>query len=515
MTMDRRLSTVGWINSAFKADKAHSKVLNRMTSDTYLSNTTRTTLVDTIRENNPTPVAEKRFPDIGNHNNEVSEDDPINILVFDGGGAKGKCSLNIEDRRYDMNKCNKLIEILCLFFLYLSLHIMLGYASIAVIEEIERMTKELGHTDFASRFDLIAGTSAGGLAALVANQTGSTNDAAIQSREFSDQCTEKCFKNISFLSFILGGNAVSSKQQIGAIAREFFGEERRLQNEDGIKAFALSSAQDDADKTGDLSPFLLRTYEAPTNPDALEGTSRLKLSTALHATMGIPGLSDRIRIRHKGKQISLADGALVCNCPLVLAIIEAQHLWPKRPLGVILSVGLDSTQDKFSYRAFDVARVTHPTCHLYRIVPEEALKGHSSIESDMKKIAHLEMKVTQYLQTSYREKLLMKHTLKLLFQSGSRRRTTRSSGTIATKSSEVTKSIIVSARYKRLEATRHIVLAKSKKGAPAKLDEDATLEELHTGFGISKCQGFLSVRQSGTYLNQIVDFDIDDDSLNC
>lgn len=67
------------------------------------------------------------------------EDVPINILCLDGGGTK------------------------C-------------YSTLAMMEEIEAMSEREGvdNRDFLSRFDLIVGTSIGGVLALIANKTAST-----------------------------------------------------------------------------------------------------------------------------------------------------------------------------------------------------------------------------------------------------------------------------------------------------------------------------------------------------
>ena len=76
--------------------------------------------------------------DGGEEPSQQSREDPINIMVFGGGGSK-------------------------------------GYATLAICEEIEQVAREeLGQEDFVSRFDLLAGTSAGGLAALIGNQTASS-----------------------------------------------------------------------------------------------------------------------------------------------------------------------------------------------------------------------------------------------------------------------------------------------------------------------------------------------------
>jgi predicted acylesterase/phospholipase RssA len=67
------------------------------------------------------------------------EDVPLNILCLDGGGTK------------------------C-------------YSTLAMMEEIEAISEREGieNRDFLSRFDLIVGTSIGGVLALIVNKTAST-----------------------------------------------------------------------------------------------------------------------------------------------------------------------------------------------------------------------------------------------------------------------------------------------------------------------------------------------------
>lgn len=310
-----------------------------------------------------------------------------------------------------------------------------------------------------------------------------SNDGFIQSRELSDQLALKAFKNISVLRFLLTGNAVKDEQQIGNIVKDFFGDTRPLKNEKGLKAFVVAASKktDEANKKEGSRPFLLRTYESPKGPNALPGTCDLDLDVALHATMGVPGISNRVDLKYDNEWISLADGGIVSNCPIALAIMEAQQLWPHRPMGVILSLGLDISQDRFVYRAFDVARVSSPSCHLYRIVPEKAIEGHSSVDYSMKKIAHMEVKCRTYLQTCPREMLLLRHTLELLFQSKSRR---IDSDALKEESKLLTKTILDKTHNKKYQNLRNTIAGSVMKANVLRTAEDEE-EELNEYLGIT------------------------------
>ena len=70
------------------------------------------------------------------------------------------------------------------------------------------------------------------------------------------------------------------------------------------------------------------------------------LCEARAATSAVPGIVDRVEIEIDGKKRSVGDGFEICNAPIAIAIDEARKLYPKRPLGVVLSLGVG----KFVYR---------------------------------------------------------------------------------------------------------------------------------------------------------------------
>eukprot|EP00322_Chrysochromulina_rotalis_P011261 CAMPEP_0115888620 /NCGR_PEP_ID=MMETSP0287-20121206/32401_1 /TAXON_ID=412157 /ORGANISM="Chrysochromulina rotalis, Strain UIO044" /LENGTH=238 /DNA_ID=CAMNT_0003345309 /DNA_START=182 /DNA_END=898 /DNA_ORIENTATION=+ len=92
------------------------------------------------------------------------------------------------------------------------------------------------------------------------------------------------------------------------------------------------------------------------SPQSLAGTSSATLSEAIEATSAAPVLFPRALVYHdrfdkpKGSAETccgsvrregsfLADGGLVANDPAALAIREARELWPRRPIGVVVSLG--------------------------------------------------------------------------------------------------------------------------------------------------------------------------------
>ena len=132
---------------------------------------------------------------------------------------------------------------------------------------------------------------------------------------------------------------------------------------------------------------------------------------------------DRLETQDEnGRDLKLADGGLVCNCPIVLAIMEAKRIWPDRPIGVVLSFGIDPSQDEFANRAVESLRLENPHgFHFHRIVPKDAIGEMSVIESHTAVVREFEKKVKDYVLNSDRERLRLDQTIKLLFKGPSRR----------------------------------------------------------------------------------------------
>lgn len=110
-----------------------------------------------------------------------------------------------------------------------------------------------------------------------------------------------------------------------------------------------------------------------------------------------------------------------CNCPVGLALAEAHRVYPNRPFGCIVSIGLDPNQDRFAYRAIELARVKTPALHFQRICPLKALESASSAEVDIRKIAQLEQFVRDEIRNDSGVRLRLKKTIQLLLDSPNRR----------------------------------------------------------------------------------------------
>ena len=101
---------------------------------------------------------------------------------------------------------------------------------------------------------------------------------------------------------------------------------------------------------GGWQPFLVRNYELPyssgetsaprsprsyANPGAIDGESDWPIEDLVLATTAAPGLFPPVE---RGGKV-FVDGAVVANNPTKLAIREARRRWPGRRIGIIVSLG--------------------------------------------------------------------------------------------------------------------------------------------------------------------------------
>ena len=228
------------------------------------------------------------------------------------------------------------------------------------------------------------------------------------------------------------GRAVSKAMSLLKILENRYGTKVPLLNPDGLPACVLCTNRNDDFVEGlskEYEPFVLRTYNYPDEnfeENLLDGgdpfmfalaesSSLIYLSQAMAATSAVPGVLDRVRVNVDGKQRSLADGMLVANNPIAIALDEARRLCPDRPLGVVLSIGFDSSDDDFANRAIAIARLKHPNLHYQRIAPNKVFIDFTAKETDLKKIAIMEKDVSEFMQTNVGVNRVLDETLSKLF----------------------------------------------------------------------------------------------------
>lgn len=205
---------------------------------------------------------------------------------------------------------------------------------------------------------------------------------------------------------ISGASVDNNEDQMDAIFRARWGAPGpSLLYPDGPPAMAVAAMRcDDC-----VEPIVLRTYNYPVigskkidQHDAIAKSSSSIVSgtEATAATAAVPGVVHQIKAIMDGKKVSLADGGLFGCCPIAIAIDEASRLYPGRPLGVVLSIGLnkDDEEDAYIERSVEIAKSVNPNLHFRRIVPHHILNKVSSLETSIEKIAMMEEEVRCYMR---------------------------------------------------------------------------------------------------------------------
>jgi hypothetical protein len=245
------------------------------------------------------------------------------------------------------------------------------------------------------------------------------------------------FTELSYLRLLLTGSGSKETNNICSYSKMLYGGKSLSNNENdnGLKCFALSACQDEIDKS--IEPFLLRSYthDPPLlshfchddNDECIKrdenyynGSSELSLWEAMAATSAVPGGFDRVRVNVNGRPKSLADGGIFCNCPVAIALSEAQSLWPNRPIGVVVSIGADPAENELAQSSIDAVRLNHPGLHYHRVIVPE-LQEFNFLETDQGKISELEKLVRDHMNTPI-ERARLSLTLDMLFDGPSRRK---------------------------------------------------------------------------------------------
>lgn len=261
---------------------------------------------------------------------------PVNILCFDGGLPEGVTHHDIFDK-------------------------------------LERKIQ----SPLVSMFDLVAGTSSGGIAALVASLHPESMEAINASDVMLHQVTGACSRTSRMTKFFQ--KEKKQKDSRATIFKRFFGENMPLQNDSNLKAFTVAAVDKDFVQEGmpEADPYLLRTYEKPKkHPDAplADGTSAIKMWEAAEATLASSiTLAPTEVLVPQGKgdhvKLELCDGGIVANDPTELAIYEAMALFPDRPCGLVLSIGCGYAHDR------DVDSSGHSVCKTDIRTTVEAMGG--------------------------------------------------------------------------------------------------------------------------------------------
>ena len=195
-----------------------------------------------------------------------------------------------------------------------------GLVIAALLDEIEA---QVGYP-LAECFDLVCGSSTGGVAALHLVHGAQPTSAVAEYRASIERVRSRCLGRQSPARLVVDGHRCSRKGAL-SVARDSAAAMRR--DDDGTPprpapggtphCFVVCSRQDCA---GEWSPYLLRNYDGANGASAA-GASDWTLEDSLRATTAAPTFLPPV-MHSDGDPV--VDGALVANNPSRLALAEAR-----------------------------------------------------------------------------------------------------------------------------------------------------------------------------------------------
>jgi len=197
-----------------------------------------------------------------------------------------------------------------------------------------------------------------------------------------------------------------------------------------------------AGKHDQIHPLVLRSYDFPPQPKdeeffcdvdpIVDSSSEVSAAEAAVGTGSLPGVMKRVRSKVNGKLVSIADGGLFANCPLVVAFDQARHLYPNRPLGVVLSLGFEKVNNDTQViaQALKVVKSVNPKLHFHRIIPDHLTAKANPLATELSTHTILEERVRNYVLKNEQFAADLDETMNILF---SQKRTPLKYPTTATK----------------------------------------------------------------------------------
>lgn len=244
-----------------------------------------------------------------------------------------------------------------------------GLVTIQILMELEKKVKAIDpDQDIRSCFDLIGGTSTGGILAMALVATNLSLDKInelykrLPGEVFDGWMWWKSFK-VGFSSLVGGSGCKYSPEALERLIDETFQKGRKLKDLEGqrLKGFVTAT------KTEKNKPsiYLFRTYRGSTLAEQdvhkLRGTCDetgmdVTIRQALRATSAAPTYFPEIRIPIKRfyskenkddtEQGSFVDGGFLCNNPVEVAVAEAFEQWPDRGISTVLSLGTGAAKNE-------------------------------------------------------------------------------------------------------------------------------------------------------------------------
>jgi patatin-like phospholipase/acyl hydrolase len=265
---------------------------------------------------------------------------------------------------------------------------MRGVIAATLLKNIEKLMNLMGANDpLYSYFDLISGTSTGGIIALGLTTPLRENSLLANKTNFSNTAEIKNIVDIylKYGSIIFPRNQLRfSLNTIGQLFTDKYDDlsfNKLLENifKDAKLGEALRPTMVVTYDINNDRPYIISSYQNPS----------VAVKTAARATSAAPTFFSPTSIIDvaTGKPISLIDGGVVANNPVLFAYKEAKKLYPDAEKFHVLSIGTASTSYKIdSFWAgsgvigwLDPAKGTP----IYRLYASSQMKTASEIASSI------------------------------------------------------------------------------------------------------------------------------------
>jgi patatin-like phospholipase/acyl hydrolase len=294
-----------------------------------------------------------------------------------------------------------------------------GIIPALILEELEkRLGKEMHET-----FDLIAGTSTGGIIALGLG-TPCQGGGAFKPADLVDLYVQKgsqIFPKGYFTWFWSLLRPKYSPKPLEGILRDTFG---KLRFKSALKPLLVSSY----DIEHQL-PFFFKTQKALTDP-----AYDWDVAEIARATSAAPTFFPPARLVHStvaGVEFTLVDGGVCVNNPAMAAFAEACRLFPGRSQYIVVSVGTGDRQDHYKYKsakrwgllrwaprivpvfmdsvseAADYELENIPICQFFRLQPDTLDPASNAMDdASATNIANLQTAAQKYIASPKATKIL-------------------------------------------------------------------------------------------------------------
>jgi uncharacterized protein len=215
-----------------------------------------------------------------------------------------------------------------------------GVIPAVLLAEIERRTGR----PIAETFDLVAGTSTGGILALGLTKPGANGTARYTASELVGLYEAEgatIFRRDPWRRFIALENLLDEKYPatgIEAVLKDYFADTRMSQalTEVLVTSYDIERRQ----------PYLFKRHKAQKDP-----RREWPMWQAARATSAAPTYFEPAKLTFKGTQdyLALVDGGLYANNPAMCGYVEARKLWPKDNDFLVVSLGTGELTRRIPY----------------------------------------------------------------------------------------------------------------------------------------------------------------------